>query len=217
MARKSNPQPLTLNAGADAASQEHNFNDLSIHSPGTPLSPKSPRSPKSPFRFSTKKGQGLQSGQETAYNQGDLPSLQAADSQQSRTTLPPSQNTVSLPSLQQYQGASGGPERQERERERPSRSGFFANYKASKSSSRLQNSDSVRQVTEDSMSRDTDRPAMSGKVPSQENIRTGTTSFVSSVLLMRTHTNSPSCFQNRALIDPLSENPSAAPQNPMFP
>jgi hypothetical protein len=173
MARKSNPQPLTLGDGSNLnvnVNPQHNSNF--IDGPRTPLSPISPRSPNSPFRLSTKKAQGQ--------NQGEHPSMQPAELQQSRTTLPPSQNTDSLPSLQQYSGAAavGPPERQqerERERERPSRSGFFSNYKASKSSSRLQNSDTVRQVTEDSMSRDTDRPAISGRISSQENTRTGTT------------------------------------------
>ena len=168
-ARKSNPQPLNLGAGSNLNPQQFTI-DSPSPSPRSPLSPISPRSPKSPFRLSTKKGQ----------YQGEHPSMQPAESQQSRTTFPPSQNTVSLPSLQQYSGPAVGQERQqerERERERPSRSGFFSNYKASKSSSRLQNSDTVRQVTEDSMSRDTDRPAMPGRVSSQEHTRTGTTFF----------------------------------------
>ena len=168
MARKSTPQPLTL---ADPANvdDEHDFHN-------SPLSPKSPKSPRSPFRFtsSTKKG-GVQS-------QVDQSSMHAADPPQNRTTnLPPSQATPSLSALQQSSAGSSSEERQERER--PTRSGFFSNYKASKSSSRLQSQDAGRLVAEDSMSRDTDRPAMSGKVSTKETARTGTTFIVSSLLL----------------------------------
>lgn len=222
MSRKSNPQPLTLrDAGTGTGTGTGTGNSLNVNpspnfidTPRSPLSPISPRSPKSPFRLSTKKGQ----------DQSENPSMQAAESQQSRTTLPPSQNTVSLPSLQQYSG-NGAQEKQqkqhqqERERERPVRSGFFSNYKASKSSSRLQNSDTVRQVTEDSMSRDTDRPAMPVRVSSQENTRNGTTHSVSSRLsLFRRKVQMLihySCWQNPALIDPQPANQSVAPPNPM--
>lgn len=173
-ARKSNPpQPLSLAAGSNfnnPPQSQQLFSTIDSPSPKSPLSPISPKSPKSPFRLSTKKGQ----------YQGEHPSiqLQPAESQPSRTTLPPSQNTVSLPSLQQYSdNAALGPEKQERERDRPARTGFFSNYKASKSSSRIQNSDTIRQVTEDSMSRDTERPTMPERVPSQEHARTGTTFY----------------------------------------
>jgi hypothetical protein len=59
--------------------------------------------------------------------------------------------------------------------ERPVRSGFFSNYKASKSASRLHNTESKPDLTDDKMSRDTVRPAMSGKVSSQEPARSGKT------------------------------------------
>jgi hypothetical protein len=165
MARKSNPQPLTL---GDAIyfdrererEREHNFLD----SPSTPLSPKSPKSPKSPFKFTTKKSQGEQSMQPAEPQQ----------TQQTRADLPQSQT---LPALYQYSAGSGEEERQGRER--PTRSGFFSNYKASKSSSRLQHSETVKPGTEDNMSRDTDRPAMPGKVSSQDAARNGTTHLVS--------------------------------------
>jgi hypothetical protein len=174
MARKSTPQPLTLADPANA-NDEHDFLD-------SPLSPKSPKSPRSPFRFtsSTKKGGGQ--------SQVDQPSMHAADPPQNRTTnLPPFQTTPSLSALQPSSAGSSGEERQERER--PTRSGFFSNYKASKSSSRLQSQDAGRLVIEDSMSRDTDRPAMSGKVSSQEATRSGTTHSVSSRLLSYHFTN----------------------------
>ena len=167
MARKSTPQPLTL-ADPTNVDDEHHFIDSS-------LSPKSPKSPRSPFRFthSTKKV-GVQS-------QGEQSSVHVTDPQQTRTTnLPSSQTTPSLSALQQSSAGSSGEERQERER--PTRSGFFSNYKASKSSSRLQSQDAGRLVTEDSMSRDTDRPAMSEKVSSQEATRSDTTHPVSSLV-----------------------------------
>jgi hypothetical protein len=154
MARKS-PQPLTLTDPRSVDPQQQ-----------SPLSPKSPTSPKSPFRFSSKKGQGEQ------------PPMQIADTLSIRSTFPPSQNSVSLPSLQIDSTASGAPEKQEREK--PARSGFFSNYKASKSSSRLQHADAAKHsTTEESMSRDTDRP---GKVSSQDVSRIGTTPSVSSSL-----------------------------------
>lgn len=177
MARKSTPQPLTL-AGQPIVQDEHDFLD----SPRSPLSPKSPKSPRSPFKFtSTKKG---------AQSQGEL-SMQAADPQQTRTTdLPPCQTPTSWPVLQQ---PSAVPSREDRqERERSTRSGFFSNYKVSKGSSRLQSQDATRQITEDGMSRDTDRPAMSGKVSSQVATRTGMILSVSS-LLSRCHSLTSSC------------------------
>lgn len=167
MTRKTIPQPLTLDdpSTVDEQQHEHDFND----SPRSPLSVKSPKSPRSPFRFNNSKK-----------SQSELPSMQAAEPYQPRSTLPPSQSSSSL---QQYTVPSGGQENQDRER--PAKTGFFSNYKAAKSSSRLQNSESARPVTEDSMSRDTDRPGMAGKVSSQETRRAGTTHAVFS--LFRCH------------------------------
>jgi hypothetical protein len=162
MARKSTPLPLTL-ADASIVDDEHGF----LHSPtSSPLTSKSPKSTISPYIFTTKKG---------AQSQGEEPpQMQPADPQQKRTNpmLPPSQTSPSLSALQQSSAASSGRERQERER--PARSGFFSNYKASKSSSRLQPSDTGRPVTEGDMSRETDRPALSGQVLSQETNCSGT-------------------------------------------
>lgn len=155
MARKSSPQPLTLTDPNTAnAEVRDTFNDQR-----SPLSPKTPKSPRSPFRFTSKRGQA----------DGDQPLMQVSDLQPPRATLPPS-TTVSLPSLQQVSGAPEAHDRQERERERPVRSGFFSNYKASKSSSRLQNAEAAKQLAEDSMSRD-GRPS---EVSSQKASRTGT-------------------------------------------
>ncbi|KAE8448379.1 hypothetical protein EG329_009623 [Mollisiaceae sp. DMI_Dod_QoI] len=146
MARKSTPQPLTL-PNPTIVNDEHDF----IDSSRSPLSPKSPRSPRSPFRFTSKK------------SQSDFPSIEATESQQ-LSSISASQTSPSLSTTQTSTGI------QEKERERPARSGFFSNYKASKSSSRLQNQDSAK-PQEDSMSRDTDHPAMSGKVSTKENSR----------------------------------------------
>jgi len=156
MARKSSPQPLTLGSTNFVDENDLNFIDGSK----SPLSPKSPKSPRHPFKFTTKK-------QRSPVEQ---PPMQAAEPPQTRGDLPQSQT---LPALYQYSAAPGG-EENNKERERPARSGFFANYKASKSSSRLQPTDN-KAITEDSMSRDTDRPAMSGKVSSQDTTRNGTT------------------------------------------
>jgi hypothetical protein len=159
MARKP-PQPLTLTSD----SIKTNANDQNFLETPTPLSPKSPKSPKSPFRFTTKK---------TQLQAENTPSMHVADLQ-TRSTLPPSQTTPSLSTLH-YPAAAGGEEGRERERERPTRSGFFSNYKASKSSSRLQ-SENAKSVNEE-MSRDSDRPAMTGKGSSNESARNGKTTY----------------------------------------
>lgn len=164
MTRKTIPQPLTLGdpSAVNDEQHEHDFLD----SPRSPLSVKSPKSPRSPFRFNSSKK-----------SQSEFPSMQAAEPYQPPSNFPPSQSSSSL---QQFTPAVGGQENQERER--PAKTGFFSNYKAAKSSSRLQNSDSARPVTEDNMSRDTDRPSMAGRVSSKETKRTGTTRAVASLL-----------------------------------
>jgi hypothetical protein len=160
MARKSNLQPLALEELTFEREQEHGY----IDHPRSPLSPISPRSPRSPFsKFTTKKPQGEQSmpGAELQYPQ------QAGDLPQSQT----------VPALNQYSAAPGAEE--SKERERPTKTGFFSNYKASKSASRLQASDVVRPGTEESMSKDAERPALSGKVSAKEYSRNGMTHSVS--------------------------------------
>jgi hypothetical protein len=159
MARKSNPQPLILTEPS-LVQNEQNFLDLDT--PRSPMSLKSPKSPRSPFKFTTKKPQPEQ------------PPMQAAEpQQQSRTEFPHSQTAPAL-----HIFSAGGEEQRQERPERPTRTGFFSNYKASKSSSRLQNSENKTVVAED-MSRDTDRPAMSGKVSAQEAARNGKTFLVS--------------------------------------
>lgn len=92
--------------------------------------------------------------------------------------LPQSQT---VPSLSQYSAAEEN--NTSRERERPARTGFFSNYKASKSTTRFQSSaDAARPGTQDSMSRDAEqRPAMAGRVSSKESTRNSKTHFVSVV------------------------------------
>ncbi|TGO75193.1 hypothetical protein BELL_0229g00160 [Botrytis elliptica] len=84
-----------------------------------------------------------------------------------------------LPSLSSYHSSPSPrtPDKGVGIKEKPSRTGFFSNYKASKSASKLQSSSSsnisrqVNVVEDNNMSRDTDRPAMSGKVSSQDTKR----------------------------------------------
>ncbi|KAM3155898.1 hypothetical protein ABEW05_003558 [Botrytis cinerea] len=84
-----------------------------------------------------------------------------------------------LPSLSAYQSSSSPrtPDKVVGIKEKASRTGFFSNYKAAKSASKLQSSSSsnisrqVNVVEDNNMSRDTDRPAMSGKVSSQDTKR----------------------------------------------
>lgn len=151
MARKSTPQALTL-SNLTTVDDDLDF----IGSPKSPLSPTSPKSPRSPFRFNSSKK-----------SQSELPSMQAAETLQPRTTLPTSQTAPSLSTIQQY------PSRDQQKQERSSRSGFFANYKASKSSSRLQNNSDSTRNREGSMSRDTERPAMSARMSSKDKSRKG--------------------------------------------
>jgi hypothetical protein len=160
MTRKTVPQPLTL-AGSTAVNEQQYEHDF-IDSPRSPLSLKSPKSPKSPFRFTR-----------TKESQSELPSMQVAE-YQTRSNLPPSQSS---PSVQQYTAAG-----QENQEQPAIKSRFFSNYKAAKSSSRLQNSESAATLTEDSMSRDTDRPSMARRVSSKETKRTGTNCVASSFL-----------------------------------
>ena len=98
-------------------------------------------------------------------------------SPRSPTRIPPSQTTQSLSAFQNNPGPSQ--EGVDRERDRPARGGFFSNYKASKSSSRIQPPDTFGDVGEDSMSRDTDRPAMPRKASSQDASRKGISCLVS--------------------------------------
>jgi hypothetical protein len=165
MGRKATPQPLAIPPAS--IDDEENNNNVD---PGPKSAPslRSPRSPRSPFRFSTKLGQGF----------GDHPSMQPPEEQERRRNFTSSPTTPSQPSFQQplgserQEGRSRGQE-QDRPSTSPGKSGFFSNYKASKSSSRLQPVDTIRQVTEEPMSRDTDRPAAPVKVANSEIRRRG--------------------------------------------
>ena len=171
MGRKPTPQPLAIKP----SSLEND--DANKIDPGPKSAPslRSPTSPRSPFRFSSLLGQGF----------GDHPSMRATEEQEGRRNFSSSPTTPSQPTFQQLFGSDKqeGRDRQRRpEQDRPSTSpakgGFFSNYKASKSSSRLQPAENARQVAEETMSRDTERPVGSSKMGSSEGKRRGnTTSF----------------------------------------
>jgi len=151
MARKSQPQPLTL--PDNNVHHEREFMD----SPRTPLSLKSPKSPTSLFRFSTKK---------PIPAQGALSSMQVSHAAQPRSELPQSQT---LPALNQYKSRE-----ENQDREKSTRPGLFSNYKASKSQKSLD-----QKSLGETMSRDTDRPGMSERVVSgRESNRNGMASAV---------------------------------------
>jgi hypothetical protein len=164
MGRKPIPQPL------DISTTGHDENNHVNPGPKSAPSLRSPRSPRSPFRFSTKGGQGFR----------DHPSMQAPEELQERrlnissSPTTPSQATFSqafgLDRQERLEARDRGQSVQERDRPStsPAKGGFFSNYKASKSSSRLQPSDSVRQVTEETMSRDTEESVLVTKVSSAE-------------------------------------------------
>jgi hypothetical protein len=164
MGRKPTPQPLAISP--TSFNEEENI----IIEPGPKSAPslRSLRSPRSPFRFSTKVGQDF----------GDHPSVQPGEEHEHRRNFSSSPTTPSQPSFQQpsgsdrQEGRSLGQE-QARPSTSPGKGGFFSNYKASKSSSRLQPIDTIRPVAEDTMSRDTDRPRASTKVASSEPRRRG--------------------------------------------
>ncbi|KAF5877942.1 uncharacterized protein Bfra_000107 [Botrytis fragariae] len=85
-----------------------------------------------------------------------------------------------LPSLSSFQSSSSPrtPDKGVGIKEKPSRTGFFSNYKASKVQVNFNHH--LLQIYH---AKDTDRPAMSGKVSSQDTKRSGTTHPVSSLPL----------------------------------
>lgn len=168
MGRKATPQPLAI-----PPSSLENDNASGID-PGPKSAPslRSPTSPRSPFRFSTKLGQGF----------GDNPSIRSTEEQERRRNFSSSPTTPLQPTFQHHLGSDRQEGRDRRpELDRPSTSpakgGFFSNYKASKSSSRLQQAENLRQATEETMSRDTDRPVGSVKIASSEGKRRGNAPF----------------------------------------
>ncbi|CZT49867.1 related to GTPase-activating protein beta-chimerin [Rhynchosporium secalis] len=148
MARKL-PQPLTLPNAANLADIDDDPDFI-----GSPRSPLSPKSPISHFRFNSNKK-----------TQSELPSMQAAESQQRITALSTSQTTPSLSAI----SGTEPQQHQQQKKERPARSGFFSNYKAN----RLQHSSNPSY--DDRMSRD-GRPSMPGRDSSKDHTRTGKTS-----------------------------------------
>lgn len=205
MARRTNVQPLVLDDSSATApgSQGHNHGHghsqsqnqntqypiESPRTPVTPMTPKSPKSPRSPFRFAAKRPPLDDDKPQTQTHTADP---------QSRANLPPSLTTPALSSLQQQQQRQQQQQQQQQQRaagsvtdekaergqhqqqpqQQSTRSGFFGNYKASKSSSRLQ-ADNARPATEEGISRDEQNPGTTRKVSAQEPTASGTTVLVS--------------------------------------
>jgi hypothetical protein len=169
-----------------------------VEPPRTPVTPKSPKSPRSPFRFAGKKAQ----------LDDEKPQMQEAD-HQARANLPPSHTTPSLSNLQQRAPAPGADEKNERAAQ-PARSGFFGNYKASKSSSRLQ-SDSARPANEESVPRDAERHVITRKVSAQEPIKAGTTLLVSPRLATLSHSLTIDCTAEPGRDRSTTRRPVGAP------
>ncbi|KAI9053527.1 hypothetical protein LZ554_002482 [Drepanopeziza brunnea f. sp. 'monogermtubi'] len=172
MARKSVPLPLTLPNPTNVDDEPDSHSPLSPRSKAKSTSKSNSKSnsksksgsPRSPFRFNASKSSSKKA-------QSDFPPMQAAAAAGSQHT-PSTTRSLSashiLPALSTLQ-----PDLGQEQKERPARSGFFANYKASKNSNRPQNhrTGSAGQQ-EDRMSRDADRPAMHGRHSSKETSRT---------------------------------------------
>jgi len=146
MARKNTPQPLTILDDSPTPITDHY----------SPLSPTTPKSPRSPFaKFS--------SGRKLQKERDSEKTPMQSDSQHARS-IPPSQTAPLLPSSAQQLTEK---------QDRPTKGGFFSNYKAAKSASRLQpNPPSANPPQEDSMSRDNDRAGV-GHVSSKDKPRSG--------------------------------------------
>jgi hypothetical protein len=175
MGRKQTPQPLDIPSGdgsvagnSDPCGALDNNDKTCVDEP-----PKSAtlslRSPRSPFRFSAKVAQ---------VGFGSQPSMHPADHQEPSRNHPSSPATPSYPTLQRPFGFGRreDPHRGQ-DRERPSTSpvkgGFFSNYKASKSSGRLQSVDIIRQVADEAMSRDGDRPELAAAEAADDGKKNG--------------------------------------------
>ncbi|KAJ5032539.1 uncharacterized protein L3040_009140 [Drepanopeziza brunnea f. sp. 'multigermtubi'] len=172
MARKSIPLPLTLPNSTDVDDEPDSHSPLSPRSKAKSHSKSHSksnsksmsRSPRSPFRFHASKSSSKKVP-------SDSPSMQAAAAAESQHT-PSTTRSLSashiLPTLSTLQ-----PDLGQEQKERPARSGFFANYKASKNSHRSQkNRTGSAGQQEDRMSRDADRPAMHARVSSKDTSRT---------------------------------------------
>lgn len=171
MPRKATPQALAIvgHPGIDEQNNDrksspgtelnkhirsNNESSASICSPLTPLSPTTPKSPRSPFKFTLKPA-----SYNNSIGPGGRPSMQVPDAQQHRkqerddenrsSTTPTSPQLFHLDSQNQTASAktaeaiAEGPKRQ-------GKGGFFSNYKASKSTSKV-NAGNRSQVPDESM------------------------------------------------------------------
>lgn len=144
--------------------------------PLSPLSPSTPKSPRSPFKFSLKAA----SYNNNSIKSGRRPSMQASEAQQqqqpqesqqegredeNRIDLPNSPTSSFHPDSQtQIPSASPEAKRGSQATKRQGKGGFFSNYKASKSSTRV-NAHNKPQVSDESMpSREHHQPEMTSKV-----------------------------------------------------
>lgn len=191
MPRKSSPQALaivgssttttTTTAGIDEHQQEQQkspgtelnkhiirsnnerINNTSLNSsPLSPLSPTTPKSPRSPFKFSLKPA----SHNNNSITSGGRPPMQAPDAQQQQLERD-DQNRIDLPTSPTSPFHPGSqnqtPSADVSSEKRQGKGGFFSNYKASKSSSKVNASKS--QVPDESISgRETNQPEMTSKV-----------------------------------------------------
>ncbi|RFU26172.1 hypothetical protein B7463_g10177, partial [Scytalidium lignicola] len=157
MARKSNPQALRLEQVGDI-----DYHDL-IDSPSPrspPLSSRSPKSPRIPFSFPSKRSRSQ--GGNLALQIPDVEQPSQAEASQAAATA------VASASAAQEQLRPSTSAQEKTDPERPARTGFFSNYKNSKSSSRLH---TERKNTEQNMSRDNDPPQLSSSIILQESKR----------------------------------------------
>lgn len=167
MTRKQIPQPLAISSSA---------NDDISNGPPSSRSLKSPKSPRSPFRFSSKPAQ-------TLVDQQLMPGAEL-----NLSSSPPG-NSIFSSQQSQQSSTSGRKEKQERDQQStsPAKSGFFSNYKASKSSSRLQPAGTIQQVSEEAMSKDTDTGTMNPKVSTSETKGSGETYYLLGFIKIRSN------------------------------
>ncbi|POS85613.1 hypothetical protein EPUL_004221 [Erysiphe pulchra] len=152
MTRKSvPPQPLKL---TDPKSNNDNSNSHENASPTpSPISPTAKSSSRSPFKFNSKKVFATTE----STTQSERVSRPGTESQYPTPSSPLSQTAFSLTSLSISTVDQEGHER----REKPSRSSFFSNYKASRSLSRLQTDCSKKLLTPGgSMAKDTEKTGL---------------------------------------------------------
>ena len=163
MARKSNPQPLSLSDSNTGA--ENNYTNLQLAN--SPLTATSPTlSPRSPYLSNPKRSRSR--------GRGEQPSMHTADGQTGRRdpTTPTNSSSVSLHRPTQS-AVAAAKEPPGTARGKQSNKGFFSNYKASKTNN------TIRQVSDEGMSRDTDRSAMTGPVTITESKKSGENIYAS--------------------------------------